>query len=123
MQIEGEAVALAFDSPVVSRVGEQAYLEQRKSLHLLVACGKGAIAEEVVAGLLDHVLQVDEGCLIVIKLVASLDGFVIVLRFLPAGRWPLGTNEAIREDGLDRHPLKTMCELRSNTSYNDIFLR
>ena len=45
LQIVGEPVALAFDSPVVASVGEQAHSEQRDSLHLLVAsAGKAAMA-------------------------------------------------------------------------------
>jgi len=57
----------------------------------------------VVAGLLDHVLHADEGCLIVSKrLLQRLDGFADLLAVL--SRWPIAllwTNEAIRENGLD----------------------
>src|SRR6266571_5212201 len=101
LQIEGETIALAFLSPIVSSVGEQAHLEQRNSLHILVAFGEGAMDEEVIAGLLDHVLHGDEGRLIVLKrLLQGFDGLFDLLPVL--GSFPLalfGTNEAFGEDG------------------------
>jgi hypothetical protein len=58
----------------------------------------------VVASLLDHVVQADESSIIVLKpLLQRFDGFGDLLAML-AGRSAafLGTNEAIREDGLDQ---------------------
>src|SRR5258708_279247 len=104
LQIEGEAIALAFVSPIVSSVGEHAHVEQRNGLHLLIACGEGAMDEEVVAGLLDHVLQGDESRLIVRKpLLQGFDGLFDLLPVFACGPLALcGPNEAFGEDGLDQ---------------------
>ena len=104
MQIEGETIALAMLCPIVSSVGEHAYLEQRNGLHLLVECGEGAMDEEVVAGLLDYVLHGDEGRLIARKpLLQGFDGLFDLLPVLARGPLALfGTNEAFGEDGLDQ---------------------
>ena len=104
LQIEGETIALAFLCAIVSSIGEHADFEQRNGLHLLVAFGEGAMDEEVVAGLLDHVLHADEGRLVILKrLLQSFDGLfdrlpVLARRSLAFG----GTNKAFGEDGLDQ---------------------
>src|SRR6266566_1512078 len=104
LQIEGEPIALAFLSPIVSSVGEHAHVEQRNGLHLLVPFGEGAVHEEVVAGLLDHVLQGDEGRLILRKpLLQGFDGLCDRLAILARrSRLGFGANEAFGEDGLDQ---------------------
>src|SRR5260370_21712490 len=104
LHIEGETVALAFLAAVIPCVGEHAHLEQRNGLQVFVGVREDAMFEKIITGLLDHILQGNEGGIVLLKrLLQRLDGFFDALAvFARRSLLGFGANEAIGEDRLDQ---------------------
>src|SRR5260221_3460587 len=102
LHIEGETVALAFLAAVIPCVGEHAHLEQRNGLQVFVGVREDAMFEKIITGLLDHILQGNEGGIVLLKrLLQRLDGFFDALAvFARRSLLGFGANEAIGEDRL-----------------------
>src|SRR5262249_55769468 len=113
LQVEGEAVGLPFLTAVISGIAEQPASQERKGLQLLIGGGEAIVPEEVVAALLDHVVQRHEAGIVRLGIALALegrDGRSDDLALLPG--WPrlgLGANEPHAQDG--RHPLEGMFAL------------
>src|SRR6266571_756036 len=92
-----------FCAPIISGIGQQANVEEGKSLHLLIGRREFSVFEEVVTCLLDHILQGDKRRLIFCKRFRqSFNGLFNGTAVLACGSLlGLGLNKAIGEDGMD----------------------